>query len=428
MPFLADYDALDTEARGADTIRAAKSQLLLQWLQARPQELFAELREHRPILESPVATVVTKYADVLEVLRRDQAFSVAPYTANIERVVGPFVLGMDNTPRYQHDISILRLVVRPEDLNRIRSFVARATDEVLEPARSHGRLDLVRDLSRIVPARLMGHYFGVTGPDEETLLRWTRAMYYDIFLNLRGLPEAREAAATAGSEMKAHLDRVIASRRAAVQAREVVPDDVLTRLLRMQCTPEASFDDAAIRDNLIGLVVGAVDTTSKAMVHAIDELLRRPDSLRAAADAARSAEDDLLTHYIYEALRFNPQSNVLQRISVQPYTLAKGTERQADIRTGTVVFVALMSAMFDEDHVDVPQEFRTDRSLDFEYLHFGEGLHACLGRFIAKAMIVEMSKRLLGAGELRRAEGATGEVRYGGYGLLPDALELELTA
>ena len=63
--------------------------------------------------------------------------------------------------------------------------------------------------------------------------------------------------------------------------------------------------------------------------------------------------------------------------------------------------------------VDAPKEFRLDRPPE-QYLHFGAGLHQCLGRHIAEAHLTEMVGSLLRLDGLRRARGAAGHLHYAG--------------
>ena len=66
-------------------------------------------------------------------------------------------------------------------------------------------------------------------------------------------------------------------------------DDVLGRLLALQNAAHPWLDDLAVRRNLAGVIVGAVDTTSKFVALAIDELLRRPEMLAGARECALKA-------------------------------------------------------------------------------------------------------------------------------------------
>ena len=75
-------------------------------------------------------------------------------------VIGPFVLSQDITPGYDHDISVMRLVVRREELTRVKNIVSRHSAEIVsELFRSGGPADIVKSLTRKVPVRLADEYF-----------------------------------------------------------------------------------------------------------------------------------------------------------------------------------------------------------------------------------------------------------------------------
>jgi hypothetical protein len=103
--------------------------LLEKWIVENPDGMFDELRRERPIFITPGPVVVSKYRDVLEVASLDNVFSIKPYGIAMMRDNGGpnFVLGMDDGPEFEHDLSLLHLAVRRTDLDRIRDIVARVT-------------------------------------------------------------------------------------------------------------------------------------------------------------------------------------------------------------------------------------------------------------------------------------------------------------
>jgi cytochrome P450 len=78
-------------------------------------------------------------------------------------------------------------------------------------------------------------------------------------------------------------------RRKAALKEPNQPDDVLGRLLSLQDEEHPWLDDDAVRRGLGGLIVGAVDTTSKFVTLGIDELLRRPAQWNGARQSAWQA-------------------------------------------------------------------------------------------------------------------------------------------
>jgi cytochrome P450 len=382
-------------------------------LLARPhlvRPLFTTLRNHKPILVAPRIAIVSLYADVVEVLNDEAAFSVVPiYAPKMEATTGDFVLGMDDTPQYEREIGLMRQAVHPEDPEHIRALVAVQAAELVQAAQ--GRLDVVAGLSRLTPIRLLGSYFGTPGPDEATTMIWMRAIFRHIFVNLGNDPNMARDAGAAAQALNAYLDSLIAQRKAEISAGRETPDDFLCRLLRMQVADP--FADEVVRRILGGTIVGTVDTNSKAIAQALDQLLERPLTLAEAQEAARSDDDALVSRYIFEALRFCPQNPILLRRCEQAVMIAQGTERATLIPPGSLMVVGTESAMFDPARFPEPDAFRIDRPAE-DYIHFGSGMHTCFGRQIASIVIPTVAKQLLKRRGLRRAEGPEGALRYDG--------------
>ena len=385
--------------------------------------LFWPLRRFKPILVVGRRVIVTRHTDVAEVLERDTDFTIAEVNAAaMDRVNGPFILGMDRSPQYLRERSILEQCFHQGDADRIRSFVRSRATELVEAARPTGRIDVVGGLTRLVAIRVVADFFGVRGPDEATALRWMRTIFHETFLNVGSDPRVRRAGEDSAAEFHAYADELIAGRKAALDAGQDAPDDFVTRLVRLQGHEGTHLADEGIRRNIGGVVVGAVETTSKAATHAVDQLLRRPRALAAARRAATEGDIDEVGRHVLEALRFNPINPVLARHAARPAVLAQGTRRERCIRPGLHVYAAILPAMFDPVAFDRPGRYRTDRPAP-PYLHFGHGLHTCYGRRVNAIQLPEVLAPLLRLGNLRRARGEEGRILYDGP--FPDRLVLE---
>ena len=79
----------------------------------------------------------------------------------------------------------------------------------------------------------------------------------------------------AAAKTRAYLDALIAERKRD-RGR---CDDVSERCLAMQDAGLPGMDDLSIRNNLIGLIIGAIPTTSKSAVLTLDYLLSHPELL-----------------------------------------------------------------------------------------------------------------------------------------------------
>lgn len=427
MGFLTDYAALAApasqgaqESKTPQQVALAQLALLQEWVVKKPAELFTELRAHQPIFLTPGPAIVSLYRDVMEVVNLHDVYSVAPYGQAMQMVNGGpnFILGMDSSPQLHHDQSVLRLAVRREDEAIIHSCVAACANAVVNAARPAGRLEITDGCGRLVATQLVAHYFGVPGPDPQTIMRWTRAMFQAIFLNFGQDPQVAGAGQAAGREFQQYLDGLIATLHqqpatGTTAAGTAAADTVLGRLVQMQAAPTAAFTDEGIRNNLIGCITGVIDNVNTAVANAMNVLLAKPEHLAAALAAAGAGDTETVHQYVLEALRFHPPAPVLVRMSLQDHMLARGTDRATSIPAHKLVFASNSSAMMDDTSVDDPQEFRLGRP-EHHHLHFGWGLHQCLGKFIAEATVTEIAKSLLTLKGLRRAAGADGEVQYTG--------------
>lgn len=349
--------------------------------------------------------LVTRFDDVKDVLRRDEDFE-SVYGPRMEAITAGhnFFLGMQNTPEYTRDVSNMRLVVRREDVTSIvKPFADERAAGLVQASR--GRIDVPRDLTLRVPAQLLGTYFGTPGPSEEALIEWTTLMFWYLFIDLAADKALDARALDAAARCRAYLDATIQDRK----ARPTTGDDVLNRCLTLQRAGVPGMDDLGIRNNLIGLIIGAVPTISKAAVHALDQLLNRPDALAGAQRAARSDDDQLLASHVFEALRFNPLNPMIYRRATRDTVIAANTLRSVVVPRSSMVLAANLSAMFDRLKVDDPNSFRTDRPWD-NYILWGDGLHTCFGAQINRVLIPTILKPLLRQQGLRRAAGPVGKI------------------
>jgi cytochrome P450 len=380
-----------------------------------PEPVFAILRRIKPIVLIQNFALVTRFEDVQEVLARDGVFQVT-YGEKMRVVTGgqDFFLGMQNSPEYTRDVSHMRSVVRREDIpDRIAPLVQKTAGDLV--AAAGGQLDVVKQLSKAVPARWITDYFGCPPPSDEQLEAWASVIFQYLFADLDNDPSLAQAAGKAAAGLRDWLDQTIAARKAS----RAVEDDVLGRCLNLQSAGLPAMDDVSIRNNLLGLLVGAIPTSSKCCAQALDQLFERPEQLKGAQAAAVAGDDLLLARYVFEALRFNPNNPTLFRVAAEDYRLAKGSLHATTIAKGTSVIAATQSAMFDERIVDRPNEFRIDRP-EYLNMHFGYGLHSCFGQYVNRVQIPLILKPLLQRAGLRRA----GELEY--EGPFPSSLMVSL--
>lgn len=356
--------------------------------------LFGLLRKHKPVLVLGKYGIVSRDADVRETLARDTEFTIAEINApNMQRLNGPFFLGMDRSEQYSREQGALRRVIQPNEAELIRRIVRKHCDELVQAALPVGRIDMVSQLARPAARRFINDYLGVPGPDEVTMMRWMRSLFHDLFLNLSNNRAIQQTAEQSFREMGPYLLNLIAERRQRLQNGEVF-EDFLSRLIKMGLDGQHDLDDDGIRRNISGLIVGALDTTSMASSLIVEQLLAKPDVLARAKQMVD--DEDKLLHLCFDVFRFNTMAAAMRR------HCKNGAEiGGVKIPQGTEVFAFTASAMFDESVWPEPFSVRDDRPLD-KYLHFGDGMHRCFGEYVNRIQIPLIVGSLLRLNNLRK--------------------------
>jgi len=378
-----------------------------KWLGQRVMALipfgFAVLRRFRPIFRKGTTYVVTLHDDVREVFGNDPAFGV-PYWDKLKVITGsePFFLGMGNTPAYRAGLGSMLRVVRPDDLPGLGERAESLAAEIVSA--SGGEVEVVQ-LIRDVTFRMLGDYLGVPDPPGASLQVWATRLFEFQFADPGNDEALRAEVDVIAPALHAHIDREIARRKSAPEGK----DDVLARCLALQAAGEPGFTDIEIRTALVCMIVGGPPQPPMVVPQALEQLLRRPDALRAAQTAARTLDDALLHDIVLEAMRFDPLAPGLPRKVLKDTVVARGTRRERTVPKDATILVAFASAMMDARRLPDPKRFDPKRR-PHEYIHFGHGLHQCFGRHINHAALHRMLGPLLRRPGLARAPGKRGRL------------------
>jgi cytochrome P450 len=285
-------------------------------------------------------------------------------------------------------------------------MVAKVSKEILDDA--NGNIEVVNNYCRMVPATLVREYFGLTGAKRSDLIEWSYWNQYDTFHNqpFDLLPPEKSQSVIdrhneTGKKLGEFIVELIARRTLQVKAEQItlstlvrLDDDIVTRMLRTSYPKQLNFDIKRLGINAGGLLIGAIETTSQAVAQVIQYLMQHPEWLEKAKTAAQQDDPKEFDGIVWEALRFVPITPYLFRTTASDYTVAKGTDHETVLHTGTYVLPVTLSAMFDERAFESPDEFIPQRNW-YNYCHFGFGSHECLGRYVGGVMIPEMVRQVL---------------------------------
>lgn len=366
---------------------------------ATQRDAFALLRAVAPRLTLPVNIVgcyegtgtllLTRDADVREVLAREADFSVV-YGPRMRRLTGgrDFFLGLQDGDLYRRDTEAMAAIVKPDDLEAVLAMARSEATAAI--AAAPGGLDLVPAISARIPALMVQRWFGIgTGLPLPQLIADATILFFYLFSDLTADARVEAGAMAAKDRVNAAIDASIA---------DAGPGTLLGRAAARGAAGDPAFDAEGIRTQMIGILIGAIATLSKASVLAVEELLARPAVLAAARKAARAGREDRVAAFIWEALRFSPVNPFIYRRAVADVRLGEML-----VPKGRMVLAANLSAMHDEAVVTEPGTFRAGRPWR-HYMLWGEATHLCWGDRINRTILPAMLMPLLALPKLR-AEG-----------------------
>jgi len=399
---------------------ADKYALIYRWMWEEPLPFFKELRERRPIFVTSRATLITRFDDVTQVLNMPKIFTVQLYLPKMGD--GIYLMAHDDDALHTREKSLMQSLLNREDLPDVRRMIARFGKEIIDSA--NGRIEIVNQFCRMVPALLVQEYFGLTGVDKKELIEWSYWAQYNTFHNQpfdliddQKRRNIEDNHARTSKKLGIYIAELMARRSIAVglenanllrtlwlklrmlvrvlqgKTHEPLGDDIVTRLLRNNFPDAMQLDLKRLGVNAGGLLIGAIETTSQAVAQTIQYLLASPTWCAHAKTAAQKDDPTEFDALVWEALRFVPIAPYLFRKSAAEFTVGQGTDYATTIPAGTYVLPVTQSAMFDPRAYANPDEFIPNRNW-YNHFNFGFGSHECLGRYVGMVMIPEMIRQV----------------------------------
>jgi cytochrome P450 len=338
--------------------------------------ILAELRR-----ETPVALIgegmyyVTRHAECRQVLRDSSRFTNAQGFKGPGVVIPPEerLLGELDPPHHTRVRRVMVTALTPTIVRSAEGFIGEEADRLLAGV-TGPTADLVASFTVPLPNRVTVHLLGLPAGDSTAIAGWAKELMESDFPRTNRT-ERGEGFAAAFPGFAGYIDERIHDRRAAIEAGHDVPDDVLTRLLRLDVDGEPLVQ-SQLRALVRNLITGGLTTTSQLLGNLLHELLTN-DELERALRAAPGAVDAA----IEESLRLSPPVLFIARGCPAGASIA-GTS----VEPGERVIVGSASANRDEALFDDADVFRVDRANADQHVTFGYGPHFCPGAHLARAV------------------------------------------
>ena len=331
---------------------------------------------------------VSRYDDVLYVLRNPQAFSstvlLAALLGDLNPVPEATSLIASDPPVHSRLRKLVNRAFTPRLVAALEPRLRQITRELLANVEDRGEFDLVHDLSTPLPVIVIAEMLGVEPEHRADFKRWSD----DIVHAANGVSgEERERAQLSVTEFRTYFQDVIEARRTAPR------NDLISALVRAE-EEEQMLTAGEILGLTTLLLIAGNETTTNLIGNTVLALLEHPETLTQV-----ERDPSLIPQVIEETLRYDGPVQGIFRQATQDVELA-GTL----IPTGSLVFPLFASADRDERKFSNPDRFDITRNTE-GHIAFGFGIHFCLGaplaRLEAKVALEEMLARF---GHLTRKE------------------------
>ncbi|QES45022.1 cytochrome P450 [Streptomyces venezuelae] len=336
-----------------------------------PYPAYAAMRSACPVRPVPngsggrTSYLITGYAEAREALvdprlSKDTAafFAGKGSSRRLHPAVAHTMLASD-PPRHTRLRKLVTATFTTGAVGKLRPFIARTTDELLDQWPDGGECDVVAGLAVPLPVMVICELLGVPQADRPDVRRWSAELF------AAGAPDVIDAASHA---MADYMTDLIAAKR------RTPGDSLLDRLIAAR-----DGDDRLSEEELVSLavllLVAGHETTTNFLGNAVLALLQHPAELarlRDDPDGIPGALDELLRHD-------SPVSTATFRFTTEAVTFG-GT----DIPAGVPVLVALGAANRDPARFPAPDSLDLNRDAS-AHLGFGHGIHRCVGAPLAKA-------------------------------------------
>lgn len=345
-----------------------------------PYPFYRWSRQEQPVvfLESLGAWAVTRYDDVVRILRDPARFSSAvaigldanpPQVLEKLRDCIPWGTHVVNTDPPEHGPArrIANKIFRAQRFHAFRPRMRAIADELIDAFVHRGHAELVGDFTSRFTFQVIAELAGVEPADLDRVALWNED---NLALMSPTFPlERKLAAAERMADYDAYVLDLIEQRRSAPR------DDIMSDLVHLEeRTGEPPMDLPDLVGFWRGLFGAGIHTTKDAIGNTLYTLLEQREHWESAC-----ANSAIIPDLLEESLRRDAPHRGLFRLTTEEVELGGIT-----LPPGSRLLLLFGSANRDESRFPEPDEFRPQRSSIGDHVAFGGGIHHCVGSQLAR--------------------------------------------
>jgi cytochrome P450 len=336
---------------------------------------------------------LTRYHDIVGVLRDTETFSSERGTVNLEELDEEQIearKSMLETDGIRHR-SLRRLMqgeFTPRAVAGYETFLRGLTASTLDAAFAKGEFDFVKEVAADFPIRVLAKMLDVPDTDIYKLIDWGNRMVGNTdpeHADVLAHSDESEAYRLLPFRSPAALEVFEYGRALADERRGTDRTDLVSRLVNQTPEDGLPLSERDFNSYFLLLVVAGNETTRHTITHSMRYLIENPDQL-----ALLKEQPELIPWAVEEFLRMASPVYHFRR------TATRDTEINGQaIREGDKVVTWFAAGNRDPEVFPDPYRMDVTRSPN-EHMSFGRGgPHMCLGNALARLEIRIMFENLL---------------------------------
>lgn len=331
-------------------------------------DIYAEMRSACPVAHSSHYGghwVVTRYADIHEILRNPKVFSSesvnVPGTIGQEGPMIPIEIDPPDHSVYRRLINPLFSPKRMADIEpRIRAIANELIDEMLD----HREVDFIAAFARALPSRVFLALMGWDMDDALQFNQWADT----IVLGEPGASEERatEVRMAAAMEVYAYFAEMMDERAESSDSEDI------TQILINGTFEDRPLTQFEVLNILFLFLIGGLHTVQGQLAHTVIYMAEHPEVRKQLVD-----DPSLVPTAVEEMLRW--ESAVCPARVVKEDFVLGGVQ----LRAGDKVLIPFAAANHDPEAFADPDVVDLARDPN-PHLAFGGGAHRCVGSHLAR--------------------------------------------
>lgn len=236
-------------------------------------------------------------------------------------------------------------------------------DELVDAFHDRGRCEFIKEFAEPYAARVLAIMLGIPESEWERMSNMSNRLSLALGVTIK---ENIDTIHDALAGLYAYADELISDRRANPG------DDFVTRLV-MASRDGDRLSDAELRNAIVLLIFGGMDTTKHQLGLALHTFIQHPDQWQLLAE-----RPELGRAAVEEVMRVNPTTTWVTREAAEDFEF-----QGLHIKAGTTIHLFNEAAGTDPEAVPDPGfDITAERPPHFA---FGGGMHHCLGHFVARS-------------------------------------------